>query len=251
MSKRRSENIVNFLVVGAQKSGTTALHDYLENHPNICLATSKEVHFFDNDEYFLPPKPDYKLYHRHFNLTSRHEIVGEVTPSYMFWINAPRRIWEYNPEMKIIAILRNPIERSYSHWNMQRYLKKDNRSFLEAITGEAEVCKMSLPLQNLPFSYIARGFYTEQLRRLLTFFPRNQILIIRHENLLTEPTNVLKEIYNFLGIQSREIAVPVSKHCTPYNVLMSNKERSYLKHIFEFEIRQLERMLNWDCSSWM
>lgn len=115
----KQNRCINFLVAGTQKGGTTALDCYLRLHQDILMATDKEVHFFDNEDEFQNVV-DYEKYHQHFGPFVEGKVIGESTPIYMYWYDAPRRIWEYNPKMKFVLVLRNPIERAFSHWNMER-----------------------------------------------------------------------------------------------------------------------------------
>jgi len=245
----RSPLKVSFIVVGVQKGGTTALDSFFRQHPHICMPRKKELHFFDNEEYFQ--KPDYSIYHYYFSPKNDGQILGEATPSYMFWHSAPRRIWEYNRDAKLIAILRNPIERAFSHWNMQYQRGKDTRSFWEAITHETETCRMSLPFQNRPFSYVSRGFYTEQLRRLWLFFPQEQVLVLKNNELRQHPQQTLNRISNFLDIDPFPKIENKLVHTMQRNITMSEKERQLLHYTFEYEIKQLGRILDWDCSDWL
>src|SRR5687768_5412221 len=108
---------LNFLVMGAQKSGTTALAYFLMQHPEIYMPPDKEVHFFDNDRLFRGRSAvDYRAYHNALNVPPGARMVGEATPIYMYWKPAPKRIKQYNPVTKMIFILRNPIDRAYSHY---------------------------------------------------------------------------------------------------------------------------------------
>ena len=120
---------VGFLIAGTQKGGTSALDAYLREHPDICMANQKEVHFFDNEAIFNGDNSDYAVYHAAFSLKTSQQLLGESTPIYMYWHAAPKRIWQYNPDMKFLIMLRNPIDRAYSHWNMERGRKRDSLSF--------------------------------------------------------------------------------------------------------------------------
>lgn len=239
------------MVVGTQKGGTTTLDGYLRLHPAICMASKKEVHFFDDDRYFVHGKVDYGAYHSFFDPRPSHRLLGETTPSYMYWLDAPRRIWEYNPDIKLISVLRNPSNRAYSHWNMQRDRGRDTRSFWVAIHNEFDKTKQSLPLQNRPYSYIGRGFYAEQIRRLRSYFPETQILILKSEAFWQTPSESLDSIWSFLGVDSLGGSESLIKHARPYISSMTRREREYLRDTFEYDIRQLERMLGWDCSDWL
>jgi hypothetical protein len=111
---------VAFVIAGTQKGGTTALASYLYEHPEIGMPTVKEVHFFDTEDHFASAEVDYAKYHAYFDPAVRKRLLGDATPIYMYWDAAPPRIWQYNPAMKLILLLRNPITRAYSQWNMER-----------------------------------------------------------------------------------------------------------------------------------
>lgn len=183
---------VSFLGVGAQKAGTSALDTYLGTHPGLCMAKVKEVHLFDDDKtFFKRSVGGYAEYLRQFAPTSTAQLLGEVTPAYMYWNDAPRRIWEYNSAMKLIAVLRSPITRAYSQWNMQRHVGAEQLPFGEALQAEGARLCASLPHQNRNFSYVDRGFYMGQLGRLWSIFPPDQVLILRYEELQRRPNETL------------------------------------------------------------
>jgi hypothetical protein len=242
---------VDFIICGTQKGGTTALDAYLRSHPQICMAGVKEVHFFDNEDAFRSGSPDYASYHSAFNPKPTHKLIGEATPIYMYWYDAPRRMWEYNPKLKLIVILRNPIERAFSHWNMMRLDKFDSLPFWEAILTEQERCRKELPLQHRYHSYIDRGHYLEQLRRLWTFFPRDQVLVLKNESLRQNPLETLNTVCRFLDVDAPPLINVIDVHSRPYVTAINQREKNYLRLIFEYEIRGLERELGWDCSNWL
>lgn len=242
---------VDFVVAGTQKGGTRALRGALENHPALCLSRRLEVHFFDDEARFREDPPDYAAYHSDFETKPGHLLAGDVTPIYMYWRDAPQRIWRYNPAMRVIVSLRNPIERAFSHWNMERARAWDPAPFGEAIRQEGKRCRQALPLQHRVFSYVDRGFYTEQLRRLWSFFPPDQILVLRNEELRLEPQRTMDRVFRFLGVESVAVGGPLEVHHTPYETRMSREDWLFLFETFEFEIRALERVLGWDCRTWL
>jgi Sulfotransferase domain len=246
-SKRR----VDFLIAGTQKGGTTALDTYLRTHLKIGMADEKEVHFFDEEKYFRHDNPPYSVYHSHFFHVRSRVILGDATPIYMYWREAPKRIQEYNPRMKFILILRNPIERAYSHWNMERDRKAEGLSFWDAIQSEKERCREALPLQHRVYSYIDRGFYAEQLERVWNYFPKEQTLILKSDDLRKNPQPTVNEVCRFLGINPFERVENKEIHSRQYPSPMSAREREFLKRIFAPEIKKLEQLLNWDCSEWL
>src|SRR5437879_12602650 len=113
IGRRRKIDKLDFILAGAQKSGTTALHYFLEKHPRITMGDQEEMHFFDDDGLFSGPV-DYELLHRHFPLLPRSTIAGECTLSYLYWKPAAEQVWKYNPVIKLIVLLRNPVERAFA-----------------------------------------------------------------------------------------------------------------------------------------
>lgn len=156
---RATERKVGFLVAGTAKGGTTALDSYLRLHPKICMPFKlKEVNFFSTAELFSFGEPDYRLYHAFFRPKKVHCILGDVSPDYMFSEKAPRRVHDYNPEMKIVLSLRDPIDRAFSHWNMNRALGFEPLPFSEAIHGEEERARAGQEgEETLRILYVAKG----------------------------------------------------------------------------------------------
>ncbi len=242
---------INFVIAGVQKAGTSALRSYLKDHPEICIPDADEVHFFDTEEYFQGAQVDYSKYHSFFCPDSSGRMLGEATPIYIYWKNAIERVWNYNKDMKIIVLLRNPITRAYSHWNMERSRGADTLTFSEAIRNERSRCRNALPFQHRVYSYIDRGFYVEQLRRLWAYFSEHQTLILNNDDLRRSPVKVLNKVSCFLNIGKFPQNDYRSIHSTPYSSPLKQSDRVFLRDIFEYEIRQLERLLEWDCSGWL
>ena len=236
---------VSFLLGGAQKSGTTALDAYLRNHPDICMANFKEVHYFDNDAYFAATQPDYRDYHRFFQPQSRHILIGESTPSYMYWPDAPGRICAYNSAMRWILVLRNPIERAFSHWNMQRVKRLENLEFIEALKAESQ------RLADKKHAYIGRGYYSRQLKNILEYFPKTQLLLLKYENFKNDPLATLNKVYAFLEIEPITNVDEKNIFTAEYKATLTREARSFLCLAFETEIRELEYLLGWDCRDWL
>jgi hypothetical protein len=136
------------------------------------MPTVKEVHFFDTDEFFASRDVDYSRYHARFNPTARKRLLGEATPIYMYWEPAPQRIQRYNPAMKLILLLRNPVTRAYSHWNHERARGRLNLPFEQAISTEEKRHDEALPLQTKWFSYIDRRFLQPANSSNLARLPR-------------------------------------------------------------------------------
>lgn len=245
---------IDFMIAGAQKGGTTALDAYLRTHDEVCMSNVKEVHYFDRRKYFRRrlhrPLLTYGPYHKHFNPHPQHRVVGEATPDYLYWQDAPRRIWRYHPGIKLIFILRNPIERAYSHWQMNTRLVGETMPFMDALLQEEERCRAARPFQHRTLSYVDRGRYTEQLRRFWHFFPREQTLVLRNKQLRHNPQATLDEVTRFIGVNP----FPPTEHkevgSGDYTESMPDDARTWLKDVFENEIREIERVFGWDCTDW-
>jgi hypothetical protein len=243
---------VDFIVAGVQKGGTSALDAYLRTHPQLCLPRGKEVHFFDDDRYFrLPNRAAWAAYHAHFDPRPEHRLVGETTPIYVYWKEAAPRMRAYHPALRLILLLRNPIERAFSHWNMERQRRTEPLPFWEALQQEEARCRAVLPAQHRNFSYTDRGFYARQIERLQGYFPADQILVLRCEALRADPNAVLAEIATFLGLDPFPRAEPRTLHARKYPAGMTDRERAFLRELYEPDIRALERMRGWDLSDWL
>ena len=242
---------VNFVIGGTQKGGTSALDAFLRQHPEICLPNDlKEVHFFDREEVFRAGKPDYEKYHAHFRPERQHRTIGEASPIYMYWNPAPSRIQAYNPQMKWILILRNPVDRAYSAWNMERNRGADKLSFEEAVSREPERCREAFPLQHRVYSYLDRGFYSKQLERLFELFGRENCLVLLNENLQSNHDETLRTVFNFLGVDD-SVKVPESRVFEHgYERLLDPGLRAKLTEMFLSDIRDLAGLIDRDLSSW-
>jgi len=203
----------DFLVVGTQKGGTTSLFKYLIQHSQVLSSFRKEVKFFDSNFF-----RGYSWYRAHFPLKSKlraaHAITGEASPYYMYHPTAPERIKSALPSVKIIAILRNPVERAYSHYQHMVRVGREDLSFEQAIakeseriSGEAEkiAADPTYPqYRHIQYSYLERGRYVEQVQKLYGLFPRENILILKSEDLYGQPADVMKTAFGFLGLAPNE-----------------------------------------------
>ena len=140
----------DFIVVGAQRAGTTWLHNCLSEHPQVSLPEEKELHFFDNEshDWIHPP---YWQYHRCCRHSHPGQLWGDATPITMWWDPAPARIWRYNPSIRLVVCLRNPISRAYSHWSMEHARGKEPFNFDDALMMELSRSRTSLPSQDRTF----------------------------------------------------------------------------------------------------
>jgi len=237
---------VDFVIGGTQKGGTSALDSFLRHHPQICMPeTRKELHFFDREA----DDTDYKKYHANFK-PKQQRVIGEASPIYMYWETAPYRIWKYNPKMKWILALRNPVERAFSAWNMETKRGKEKLSFADAIEKEPERCREALPLQHRVYSYTDRGFYAHQVRRLFNIFGKDNCLVLLNQELRNDHKKTLRRVFEFLGVESSFVPPEASVFEQDYSIKIDNQLRSRLIDIFYFDIKELEKLLGRDLSGW-
>lgn len=196
-----------FLIIGAQKGGTTSLHEYLVEHPLISPPTTKEVHYFD-----LAHHRGVGWYRAHFQPAGRlGEISGEATPYYLFHPRVPALVAHDLPASKLIVILRNPIDRAFSHHNHERALGYEALSFEEAISSEPDRLEGETErlledpryrsFSHQHHSYLSRSHYAEQLERWFQHFSRNRFLILSSEDLFEDPAAALAQTQRFLGLE--------------------------------------------------
>jgi len=165
------------------------------------MSSPKEIHFFD-DETMNWNCPDYARLHSCFNWNSQNVIRGEATPIYCYWPASIQRIHAYNPESKIIMLLRHPSYRAYSQWCMEFQRGDETLQFEEAISEKGRLRVMQSPRGvHRVFSYIERGFYSQQIEQIKGFFSDQNILFIRTDELWSNPQQTIKKITSFLGVQ--------------------------------------------------
>lgn len=254
----RSRSLPEFLIVGAQKSGTTSLFDYLKQHPQLVPSYKKEVHFFDGG---LHPKRDnfkkgQAWYRAHFPLMKNvdaHSRVFEASPLYMFNPLGSRRIFNLLPDVKLIVVLRNPTERAISHYfhevrkgcellPIQEALWEEDRRLASVIADK--------DYKNDVFrrqSYKSRGLYMQQLTRLLNNFPRRQLLVLNSESLFCEPGDTLRKVFEFLGVDPGFQA----KELRPRNIATNRSEvdpsvYEYLNNYFAPHNKDLYELIGED-----
>lgn len=229
----------HFIIIGAQKAGTTSLFYYLSQHPQIIPSIEKEVHFFDGG---LNPFVDnyekgQQWYRAHFPLpqiVGNDFVTGEASPLYMFNPIAPSRIANLIPQVKMIAILRNPTERAISGYFHEKRRGREPLPIMEALQEEDNRMKPILQNQDfknknfIHFSYKSRGLYKEQIERYLKYFSREQILIISSEDFFKEPEINISKVCDFLGIDNKFKC----KDLNPQNV--SNNRNAVSSEVYEY-----------------
>jgi hypothetical protein len=249
MIKNGKVERLDFIVAGAQKCGTTALHYQLEKHPQIALPNKEELHFFDDEEIFAKAI-SYDELHGSFRPTSRATVAGESTPVYLYWRPAMERIWNYRRGVKLVILLRNPVDRAFSHWNMQRERGYETLDFLDAVNAEEKRQREAAPLQSRRFSYTGRGLYAGQLERVFKFFPRHLVKIARFDDLRNDFADTINSIFGFVGVKSLPNIRNKERNPIRYEREITSEERAQVYRLFENDIAELEKLLGWDCSNW-
>jgi len=202
-----------FIICGTQRGGTTTLYHYLKEHPEICMSEKKEVHYFDLNYHKGP-----QWYESHFKNCQNKKVkaIGEASPLYMYLREVPERIHETFPDVKLIFILRNPVDRAYSHYWHEVKLGVEYLPFEEAIKRENEIISKSNLFNKQNYSYLDRGKYVIQLERFQKYFSKDQILIIFNEDLKKTPEVAMKKVFEFLKVDT-SFEKPSWKH-KKYNI---------------------------------
>ena len=304
----------NLFIVGTMKAGTTSLYHYLSQHPDIFMCPIKEPNYFCKDirkkdfiqtqkdrflsrlniDKYLSKTPLEKIHHgfidnfhdykQLFKEVKNERIIGEVSVSYLYSAQAAKEIFHYNSESKIIIILRNPIDRAYSHWkmNLSGGFEKNNVSFYDAIQNDMNSRIKGYFCSNL---YIELGLYYEQVKRYQNIFHNNQILILLFEDFLENKENLINKIFSFLNISHKIIDLaetfnvstmpryPIikklaqkyrikkiipSKYKDKLDTLFTSKKipkidqtaRLLIYDYYKKDIEELEKLINYDLSKW-
>jgi hypothetical protein len=228
---------VNLFVVGAQKAGTTALFKLLAAQQDIC-APEKELHFFDRDERYQGGTAEaLSAYHWRFQACEHQRYWADCTPIYMYLPQVPVRLARYNPNARIIVLLRSPADRALSQWNME-YRKGKERLPLSLALGCEYFRRRGQ--EHRVHSYLHRGFYSRQLARLLELFPRRQLLILQSEEMLLHPHHSALRVLRFLELPVRGKPTIAQTHMGEY-ASQHRHVRRILKMVYRREEKRLEK----------
>lgn len=249
-----------FVIAGAQKAGTTALAEFLGEHPAIEMANPKEPHLFDNPD-LLPSAPDDS--HWKEKLSQRYEacfsgseglLRGEATPIYLYYQDIAAQLYRYNPALKVIVLLRDPVARAYSHYRMEFARGNESLSYWRALWLEKQRLtddedRYASESAYRRHSYRDRGLYSEQLQTLFNVFPESQMLVVSNEALKQSHSETLGRIFRFLEVEPAEI--------TPRTVFSGDGDISevpfsswLLRLSFRRELARLQKLVGFDVSHW-
>jgi hypothetical protein len=237
----------DFIIIGAQKCGTTSLYNYLIRHPSIYEATTKEVGYFDR--YY---DKGIKWYRSHFpsSIRKKHEklfhkrdiITGEASTGYILYPHALRRIAKIIPNAKLILMLRNPVDRAYSHFNHSVRIGAETLPFDEAIEKEQERVGAALRRIRVDedyyscdidyYAYLSTGIYIDQIKTLMSLFPSEQILILKSEDFFMNTQEVFSQVLSFLNMPPYYLEITKKYNLGVYNQ-MDSAVRNKLMAYFE------------------
>ena len=247
----------NFLIIGAAKAGTTALHNYLQQHPQIYLTPDKETNFFAfegininfqgiGDEALKEFSiTDLATYQKQFIGVTNESAIGEACPLYLYHAEAAKKIHHYIPDCRLIIILRNPIDRAYANY---LHLIRDNRETLQnfdrALAAESQRIENNWEWF---WHFTQVGYYTKQIQRYYDLFDRNKIAIYLYEDFVDSPIYLLQNIFKFVGVDNDfvpDLSIRPNKSGKPKSKLLNqllmkpNPIKTILKPLFPAAIRQ-------------
>jgi Sulfotransferase domain len=244
----------DFLIIGAQKGGTTFLYHLLCQHPYVEPAATKEVHFFDTNfargvewyrSRFSPPTQK----------EGRKVLTGESSPYYIYHPHAAHRAAQVVPGARLIALLRNPVDRAFSDYNHKAREGRESLSFEEAIAAEEErlrgekekmLADESYSSPNYRrFSYLSRGVYADQLGEWRGYFDEGQLLVLKSEDFFEDPQAVFERVLEFLGLPHRGSGVSGERNEGEYDQ-MNPATRRRLEDYFEPHNKRLYDFLGID-----
>lgn len=246
----------DFIIAGAQKCGTSSLHNYLVQHPRLLAASIKEVHFFDGG---LDPGWDKyadgeSLYRSYFPLRStvkkKNALCFEASPDYLFNPLAAERMATLVPDARIIVLLRDPVERAISHYFHELRRGRESQPIEQAFALEDERIGSAIKNGNykdtrfINLSYKTRGRYAEQLQRLFNYFPRENVKIFEAESFYENPMNVICSVLDFVDMDvshSKIDVKPIGKGGNKTNVPVGVRES--LHEYFSEHNRSLAEMV--------
>lgn len=257
----RLRALPDFLLIGVQKGGTSSLYSNLIKHPCVVPAHRKEVNFFSHDINLVK---GLKWYRDHFASTAylkyrrlargRRVVTGEATPRYIFLPYVAERVATFLPNVRLIAVLRNPVSRAYSHYHMAVRKNVETLPFDQAIEeARREVDRIyssGFALPRTRADYLSRGLYADQLTQWFEHFPRQQILVLKSEDYYKDPQTTLKTALEFIGVDSEGMAPysrgRVREKYPPMNEGIRSQLREFFKPHNERLYELVGRDFGWD-----
>ncbi len=251
----------DYIGIGTQKGGTSSLFYQLVQHPCVGRSLIKEVDFFDNNwhkglGWYRAFFPTVFTRWYHTRVRGQTYVTGEASPYYMMHPHAARRAASAFPDLKVIAILRNPIDRAYSHWNRYHISGMEPLSFEEAIEKEPERLHGELEKMQADehyfsynywhFGYLERGLYAKQLPPWLEAFPEEQIRLFSSEAYRDDPAEILREVEAFLGIPPMARPPEEEYNVGRYTQPVAPETRARLADYFRPYNEQLYRLVGRD-----
>jgi len=241
----------DFVVIGAQRAGTTSLWENVGRHPGIRLPARKELHFFDLN--FHRGAPWYMAQFRNCVTSEGKVLVGDASPYYMFHPHVASRCSALLPHVRIIVILRNPVDRAYSHYNHEVRSRQERLSFEDALEAEpvrmdGELARMSIDetyhsFAHAHYSYMARGVYVDQLLAWRQRFSCEQILLVCSEEFFEDPAKQYQRVLQFLGLRPIPLKKFSDKNKGKYPKMLPSTRERLVAH-FAPHNRRLYAFLN-------
>ena len=244
---------IDFTIAGVQKSGTTALAQYLGQHPSLFLPPGKETHYFRwGLDTAVPTNRPISHLTRHYVTAPAGAQLGDATPVYLYWPHSLNLLHDHNPNMKIIVTLRQPVKRAYSAWSMEYRRGRETLPFSEAIREGRKRVSSAPQGVHLIYSYVERGFYADQITRLIDVFDREQVFILRSDE-IEAGHPAMEKLQIFLGVQPvalRRIEANVQPSSLPAATgLMA--DFAHLQSLYREDISRTTELTGMDLSDWM
>lgn len=240
----------DFLIIGAQKAGTTSLFQDLLSHPCIGQPSEKEVHYFDYPENFKRGILWYRshfplMIHKYYSAIIQKSlfVTGESSPYYLFHPHVPKRAAQILPDVKLIILLRNPADRAFSHYQHEISSSNESLSFEEAIQGREQELEIEIQRMHQDenyysrshqcYSYLLRGIYWKQLQHWFSLFPREQFLILNSESYFHEPAQEYRRVIQFLGLPEYALKRFKKVNQGNYTSSLSKGMRAHLNEFYK------------------
>ena len=241
--------MIDYLFIGAQKTGSGSFKGYMNQHPDI-YCYKKEIHYFD----IKYNEKDFNWYEKHFK--TKKNIVGEKSPSYLLDKRAINRIYNYNPNIKLIIFLREPIQRAYSHFNMKYSTNKIrgniNKIFNKDINKQKDI-PLDKYIENISqksTAFVHRGFYYEQIKYIYSLFPKENVLILISDENKKDILKCYNQIFTFLGVKKLSNIKKINGNVRTYPEELDMNNKKLLYKIYKPHNEKLYNLLGRKVDLW-
>ncbi len=242
MATTRTHNPASFIVTGSPRSGLGTIYHALEQHPALQVICKDEKPHFTDEDLYQSGNPSNRTYDQHYVDYGDDFLHGEVSAAYLTHPFAISRIQRYNPDIKLVIILRNPAMRTYSQWQQATAQGLENRPFTDVLTKTVQ-SKEDLT------HYQSQSLYGYHVSHVLQYLDPHQLLFIKSDDFKEDPEVAMYQLCQFIGVPYLDLDL-TAQNIGSYTDSLTDEMYDQVMQTYSSDVKSLESLVGWDCSTW-